>query len=49
MIIARMDSMSLTWPQTIRESPEQFENRIKPWVYVRCVTRRTMFEKATFY
>ena len=27
---------------TNRESPAQFENRIKPWMYVRPITRRTM-------
>ena len=29
-----------------KESPAQFENRIKPRVYVRCITRNTMYEKA---
>ena len=34
----------------IRGSPSQFENRIKPWVYVRRITRTrsTMYEKAPF-
>ena len=35
--------------QVNRESPAQFENRIKPRVYVRCVTRSTMYEKNPFY
>ena len=33
-----------------RESPAQFQNRTKPWVYVRRITRgtTTMYEKAPF-
>ena len=31
-----------------RESPVQFENRIKPRVYVRHITLSTMYEKAPF-
>ena len=31
-----------------RESPAQFENRIKPRVYVRRITRSTMYGKASF-
>ena len=31
-----------------RESPAQFEHRIKPRMYVRRVTRSTMYEKAPF-
>ena len=30
-----------------RESPAQFENRIKPRVYVSRITRSTMYEKAS--
>ena len=29
-----------------RESPTQFENRIKPRLYVRRITHSTMYEKA---
>ena len=32
----------------IRESSAQFENRIKPCVYVRRIMRSTMYEKAPF-
>ena len=32
----------------IRESPAQFENRIKPRVYIRRITGSTMYEKAAF-
>ena len=31
-----------------RETSEQFENRIKPRVYVRRITRSTMYEKGPF-
>ena len=31
-----------------RENPAQFENRIKPRVYARRITRSTMYEKALF-
>ena len=31
-----------------REIPAQFEDRIKPPVYLRRITRRTMYEKAPF-
>ena len=31
----------------IRESPVQFENRIKPRVYVRHITCSTMYEKSS--
>ena len=31
-----------------RKSPAQLENRIKPRMYVRRITRRTMHEKAPF-
>ena len=34
--------------QSNRESPPQFENRIKPRVYVRRITRSTMYEKSPF-
>ena len=30
------------------ESPAQFENQIKPQVYVRLITRSAMYEKAPF-
>ena len=30
------------------ESPTQFENQMKPWVYARRITRSTTYEKATF-
>ena len=30
------------------ESPAQFENQIKPCVYVRCITPSNMYEKAPF-
>ena len=33
----------MSWPN--RESPAQFENRIKPRVYVMRITRSTMYEK----
>ena len=29
-------------------SPVQFKNRIKPRVYLKCITRSTMYEKAPF-
>ena len=32
----------------IQESPSQFENRIMPRVYVRRITRSTMYQKAPF-
>ena len=32
----------------IWESPAQFENRIKPLVYIRRITHSTMYEKAPF-
>ena len=32
----------------IWESPAQFENRIKPLVYIRQITHSTMYEKAPF-
>ena len=32
----------------IWESPAQFDNRIKPGVYVRGIMRGTMYEKAPF-
>ena len=32
-----------------RKNPAQFENRIKPRVFVRLVTCRTMYEKVPFY
>ena len=32
----------------IRESPPQFENRIMARVYVRSITRSTMYQKAPF-
>ena len=32
----------------IRESPAQFENRINPRVYVRRITRSTLYKKAPF-
>ena len=34
--------------ETIRESPPQFENRIMVRVYVRSITRSTMYQKASF-
>ena len=34
------------WP--IQESPPQFENRIMARVYIRNITRSTMFQKAPF-
>ena len=34
--------------RTIRESPPQFENRIMARVYVRSITRSTMYQKAPF-
>ena len=40
--------ISLNSSDDIPESPIQFENQIKPWVYVRRITRSTMYEKATF-
>ena len=33
---------------SIRESPPQFENRIMARVYVRSITRSTMYQKAPF-
>ena len=30
----------------LRESPSQFENRIMPRVYIRSITRSTMYQKA---
>ena len=33
----------------IQESLAKFENRIKPWVYIRRITRSTMVEKAPFF
>ena len=33
----------------IRESPPQFENRIKARVYVRSITHSTIYQKAPFY
>ena len=32
----------------IRESPSQFKNRILPRVYIRSMTRSTMYQKAPF-
>ena len=32
----------------IRESPSQFKNRIMAQVYVRSITRSTMYQKAPF-
>ena len=32
----------------IRLSPAQFENQIKPWMYVRRIMRTTMYETAPF-
>ena len=32
----------------IRESPPQFDNRIRARVYVRRITRSTMYQKAPF-
>ena len=50
-----MGESSLGWPDTgtqpqtaIGEKPAQFENGIKPWVYVRRITRSTMYKKAPF-
>ena len=34
--------------RSIRESPPQFENRIMARVYVRSITRSTMYQKAPF-
>ena len=34
--------------ELIRESPPQFENRIMARVYVRSITRSTMYQKAPF-
>ena len=36
-------------PGLIMESPPQFENRIKARVYVRSITRSTMYQKAPFF
>ena len=33
----------------IRESPAQFESRIKPRVYVKRITRRTMYQKDPYF
>ena len=30
-----------------RDSPAQFENRIKPLMYARCITRSTVYEKSS--
>ena len=35
-------------PYTSRENPAQFENQIKPRMYVRRITRSTMYEVAHF-
>ena len=35
-------------PICIRESPSQFENRIMPRVYIKSITRSTMYQKAPF-
>ena len=32
----------------IWESPPQFENRITAWVYVRSISRNSMYQKAPF-
>ena len=37
-----------TGTPVIRESPPQFENRIMARVYVRSITRSTMYQKAPF-
>ena len=34
--------------QCIWESPAQLENPIPPWVYVRRITRSTLYEEAPF-
>ena len=37
----------ISFGQIIRESPAQFENRIKPRVYVRRIAHSTMYKRAT--
>ena len=43
-----MNSLLMSLLLFNREGPAQFENRIKPRVYIRHITRSTMYEKAPF-
>ena len=43
--ISLSQTASTSWGN--RESPAQFENRIKPRVYVRRITRSTMYKKSS--
>ena len=41
-------ALNAGWVAFIRESPQQFENRIIARVYVRSITRSAMYQKAPF-
>ena len=46
MALLDTPAMAFIGGNTIRESPAQFEDRIKPQEYVRRITRSTTYEKA---
>ena len=41
--------MTLWGEKTIRESPSQIENQIMSRVYIRSITRSTLYQKVPFY
>ena len=41
-------SEKLSYSASNWESPPQFEKRIKPRVYIRCIARSTMYKKLHF-
>ena len=46
--VLEVSSLKCVIHNTIRESSPQFENQIMGWVYVRSITRNTMYQTAPF-